>query len=155
MTSEDFIAKVILQAEQDIRRHCGVAYRLIPLRQKTKSDDERIAIAFQVCAAECAITIDSIKSRSRKDKIVNCRKHLAYYLYNYLKLSQPQIGKLMGNRDHTTIINLLQKFQQHIETEPEFAQQWNNIYNLIKNITHETEITETSCIAAIPQRANA
>lgn len=155
MTSEDFIAKVILQAEQDIRKYCGIAYKLIPLRQKTRTDDERIEIAIHVCAAECGITVDAIKSGSRKDKIVNCRKHLAFYLYNYLKLSLKQIGVIMGGRDHTTILNLLNKFEEHMEYEPEFEQTWNTIHNLIKQLTDENKNTEASCTSAIPGRANA
>lgn len=155
MTSEDFIAKVILQAEQDIRKYCGIAYKLIPLRQKTRTDDERIEIAIQVCAAECGITTEAIASTSRKDKIVNCRKHLAFYLYNHLKLSLKQIGKIMGNRDHTTILNLLNKFDQHIEYEAEFKEQWDTIFNLIKQLTDENKNTEASCTSAIPGRANA
>jgi len=48
---------------------------------------------------------DDISSQSRTDDICLAR-HIAFYLcYTFTNSSYPQIGKVFGNRDHTTVMH--------------------------------------------------
>lgn len=60
-----------------------------------------------------------IESRTRRQEIVRVRDLIVYLLREYGDLSYPAIGRLLGGRDHTTIIHAYKKTKQNIETRPE------------------------------------
>lgn len=56
-----------------------------------------------VCSLS-GITLAEMKSPKRKNKIVRPRQVLMYLLSSMTVMSTPQIGALLGGRDHSTII---------------------------------------------------
>lgn len=58
------------------------------------------------------ITWDDIKSRRRNDKFVKPRQIIAYEIHRQRKdLSYPSIGRIMGGRDHTTVLHSVRKIE--------------------------------------------
>ena len=55
------------------------------------------------------VSVEQIQSKKRDLYLVDARRMLAGILYYDLgyRLTKVEIGKFMGNRDHTTIIHLL------------------------------------------------
>jgi chromosomal replication initiation ATPase DnaA len=51
------------------------------------------------------VTISEIRSNRRSRGIVFARQFIMYWSTRLTKLSLPQIGRLMGGRDHTTILH--------------------------------------------------
>lgn len=51
------------------------------------------------------VTRNEIRSRRRHQRVVLPRQFIAYWCCRLTSLSTPQIGRLMGGRDHTTILH--------------------------------------------------
>lgn len=59
---------------------------------------------------------------ARRTKDVVLPRHVAIYLSRELTLrTLPQIGRLFGGRDHTTVLHACRKVAERIERDPEFA----------------------------------
>jgi hypothetical protein len=75
----------------------------------------------KVVAKEYRITLKDMDSPRRLSGLVMPR-HIAMYLgKTETALSFPQIGRLFGDRDHTTAINAVRKIQAMISSSPEFS----------------------------------
>lgn len=58
---------------------------------------------------------DEIASRCRKKKVVKPRQISIYLLRNEISLSFPEIGSLIGGRDHSTAIYAFEKIKKELE----------------------------------------
>ncbi len=74
-----------------------------------------------------------IEGTSRLQEIVKVRDLIAYLLREYGALSYPAIGRLLGNRDHTTIMHAYKKVRHNIEVYPELKIE-------LKDLIQEVEI---------------
>ena len=61
-------------------------------------------------ASYTGVTVQDIQGQSRKRKIVYPRHMVCYLAKKHTNLSYPQIGKLLGGRDHSTVIHGEYKF---------------------------------------------
>ena len=66
------------------------------------------------------MTIRQMKGDSRKFRFVKARQEAAYRLRLELGYSLPQIGRLLGKRDHTTILHAIRRHAKNLAqgTEP-------------------------------------
>lgn len=66
------------------------------------------------------MTIRQMKGDSRKIRFVKARQEAAYRLRLELGYSLPQIGRLLGKRDHTTILHAIRRHEKNLAqgTEP-------------------------------------
>jgi chromosomal replication initiator protein len=66
------------------------------------------------------MTIRKMKGDSRKIQFVKARQEAAYRLRLELNYSLPQIGRLLGKRDHTTILHAIRRHEKNLAqgTEP-------------------------------------
>ena len=71
-------------------------------------------IIREICEQYGVTHIDLISDR-RTACLVRPRQHACYRLRTETTLSYPQIGKLMGGRDHTTAIASYRKFLSQLE----------------------------------------
>lgn len=77
-----------------------------PLRQPCFPAD----VAFALVRAEFGIARDDLISAQRTDRLVTARAYFVWVLATLGKRrSYPGIGRLLGGRDHSTIINLHRK----------------------------------------------
>lgn len=58
---------------------------------------------------------------SRKAPLTAARHVAMYILYSDLHLPYEQVGRLLGGRDHTTIIHAVEKITEQLKTDPEMA----------------------------------
>lgn len=56
--------------------------------------------------------VASFRSKSRTMPFINLRHEACYRLSMELKFSLKQIGRLMGNRDHTTVMNAIRRHKK-------------------------------------------
>jgi hypothetical protein len=66
------------------------------------------------------MTIRNMKSQSREIQFVKARQEAAYRLKFELNYSLTQIGRLLGKRDHTTILHAINRHKKNLAqgTEP-------------------------------------
>jgi chromosomal replication initiator protein len=63
------------------------------------------------------VTVKDIKSHSHKMKMVHARQEAAYLMQKELKLSLPRIGRVIGKRDHTTILHAIRRYKKRNKIE--------------------------------------
>ena len=75
---------------------------------------------------------DLICSKTRKQEIIRGRYATIYFLRNILNLKLASIGKLMGFRDHSTIINALKTYEALCEYEKPSFEDHINLCSVFK-----------------------
>ena len=76
-----------------------------------------VQMVLEVVSAYYGVTIEELKSNSRSKRIAGPR-HMAMYLAREeTTASLPQIGEILGNRDHTTIMYGYEKITKLVETD--------------------------------------
>ena len=66
---------------------------------------------IKLVSTELGIKIADIKSKSRQKSTVFARSIAGYFLRHYMGLSYATIGKVLGNRDHSTIMHSLNRIE--------------------------------------------
>jgi len=66
------------------------------------------------CAEEFGISVKDLLGNSRVNHIVMARRKAAWIFYQRGTMSYQQIGRLL-NKDHSTIIHAVQKYQKSLE----------------------------------------
>lgn len=84
-------------------------------------EKEKPAPFFGELLHEVAIFYDTttlaIKSQRRDAKVIKPRQVLCYLAYTETAMSFPAIGRLIGNRDHTTILYAVRKIEKLLKDE--------------------------------------
>jgi len=78
-----------------------------------------------------SVTIEDIKSKTRKRNIVQARQISMYFSKKLTNSSLCVIGKHFGNRDHSTVIHACQTVNDLKDTDPEYLNRLNEIQKLI------------------------
>lgn len=63
-------------------------------------------------AAELGFTFDKIRSQDRHRKVVAARQLLMYDVKTLFNRTYPEIGRLFGGRDHTTVLHAVKKIER-------------------------------------------
>lgn len=82
--------------------------------QTKEVDPKRI---IETIANEFNVTTEEMKSRSRKHRLALPRQVAMYILREEADISFPQIGEILGGRDHTTVIYGCEKINDLMETD--------------------------------------
>jgi chromosomal replication initiation ATPase DnaA len=61
------------------------------------------------------LTWAEVLGKTRKHNVVVARQEVCWRLYKERKLSLPRIGRLVGNRDHTTVLHSVRQHQSRLE----------------------------------------
>ena len=72
---------------------------------------------IELVAKEWQTTVDALLGRDRSQKIAQPRQVAMYLLRKETDASLPQIGEVLGGRDHTTVMYAIQKIASDIETK--------------------------------------
>ncbi|MBD3251279.1 hypothetical protein GF380_02285 [Candidatus Uhrbacteria bacterium] len=70
---------------------------------------------FAVIRQLFSVTKAEILSKNRYKHIAHARHLAAYFLRAVLQLSYPAIGRILGNRDHTTAMHSVKRISRMIE----------------------------------------
>ncbi len=85
---------------------------LLPQRQNVVP--EKIV---ELVAHEWQTTVEALLGRDRSQKVAEPRQVAMYLLRKETNASLPQIGEVLGGRDHTTVMYAIQKIANAIETK--------------------------------------
>jgi chromosomal replication initiator protein len=109
-------------------KHCHTCYcRLTDRPLLTKTD-----IIDSFCKLE-KVHIDELASKSRKGHLVKSRYQLMAILYEETKLNTTQIGKILGGRDHTTVLHGLKQVIFRSKNDEEYKQSFRSLKRKILN----------------------
>ena len=92
-----FIIEQVGMKEEFYRKKCTSA----------TSDD-----VIQAIVEEYQVDPEFVVSKSRDRRFIDSRAALCYILYSYLNWTLVEIGKLVGGKDHTTIIHNRECFRK-------------------------------------------
>ncbi|RPI92621.1 MAG: chromosomal replication initiator protein DnaA [Chloroflexi bacterium] len=84
------------------------------LPQRTDVEPEKI---IELVAREWQTTVEALLGRDRSHKIAQPRQVAMYLLRKETDASLPQIGEVLGGRDHTTVMYAIEKIAGEIETK--------------------------------------
>ena len=83
----------------------------------------------------------SLSTRNRSRSVVELR-FMFFYIARLMKYSLTEIGKYLGDFDHTSVIHGIKTFQNLYVTDVKFRTTYNEILETIKT-THESSIVDS------------
>jgi chromosomal replication initiator protein len=95
---------------------------LLPQRQPVLPD--RIV---ELVAREWKTTVEAILGRDRSQKVAEPRQVAMYLIRKETDASLPQIGEVVGGRDHTTVMYAIDKIENQMETKAELRKRVTNV----------------------------
>lgn len=119
---------IVYNSNIDIR----LAERVI--KRAVKIDDNPLTIddiVEKVCA-HYNVTTAAVNSKSRKRDYVVARQVTMFLAQKYTKMPASRIGKLVGNRDHSTVIHSCSKVEERLKVDAEFSDELMSIENSFK-----------------------
>lgn len=102
----------------------------IPLAEKMvkrsiKVDHEPVDInnITDAVAAHYQLSVDDINGKSRKKEVVLARQLSMYLAQKHTTISASSIGRLIGGRDHSTVLHSCSRISKLLETDKTFAKE--------------------------------
>ncbi|KGI60059.1 replication initiator protein DnaA [Prevotella sp. DNF00663] len=116
--------------------NCDIDMRLAErvIKRAVKIDDKPLTID-EIVEAVCNhfnVTPTAVNSRSRKRDLVEARQVSMYLAQKYTKMPASRIGKLVGNRDHSTVIHSCSQVEIRRKTDHSFSDELVSIENTFK-----------------------
>jgi len=115
----------------------SVSQAKIHLKELFDDDTEKkisVAEILSRISGKFDVSVDDIVSKSRHSKIVQPR-FIAMYLSRRLipGITTTEIGKEFGDRDHSTVVNAINKIQDDMNSDPVFKDQIEEMITEMKN----------------------
>ncbi len=82
---------------------------------------------IELVAKEWQTTVEALIGRDRSQKIAQPRQVAMYLLRKETDASLPQIGEVLGGRDHTTVMYAIEKIANDIETKTDLRKRVVNV----------------------------
>ena len=105
--------------------NCNINMRLAErvIKRAVKVDDEPLTVddILESVCSHYDVTQAAIMGRSRKRDIVTARQVSVYLAQKYTKMPSSRIGRLIGGRDHSTVIYSCSQVEQRMKVDPTFA----------------------------------
>ena len=79
------------------------------------------------------LELTAIQTRSRKREIVQARQVTMFLAKKYTDCSFSHIGKIVGKKDHATVLHACKTIKDQIETNKSFRSSVEEIEGLLKN----------------------
>lgn len=94
--------------------------RVLKRAVDTDAPSPTISSIINAVCTYYGITEEQVKSKTRRQDIVQPRQLIMYLADKYLKLSTTRIGRYMGDRDHSTVIHGIAQVGSRLKTRPNF-----------------------------------
>ena len=119
---------IVYNSSIDIR----LAERVI--KRAVKVDDKPLTIddIVETVCHHYNVTVTAVNSKSRKRDYVVARQVTMYLGQKYTKMPASRIGKLVGNRDHSTVIHSCSKVEERLKIDAGFSDELVSIENGLK-----------------------
>lgn len=124
---------IVYNSSIDIR----LAERVI--KRAVKVDDKPLTIddIVETVCHHYNVTVTAVNSKSRKRDYVVARQVTMYLAQKYTKMPASRIGKLVGNRDHSTVIHSCSKVEERLKIDAGFSDELVSIENGLKVKGHK------------------
>lgn len=119
---------VVYNKKIDLRLAESIIKRAVKVDDKPLTIDE---IMEKVCVHFNVSTSD-VNSKSRKRDLVVARQVSMYLTQKYTKMPASRIGKLVGGRDHSTVIHSCSQVEQRMKIDRSFMEEIQSIENSFK-----------------------
>lgn len=119
---------IVYNSNIDIRLAERVIKRAVKVDDKPLTIDD---IVEKVCT-HYNVTTAAVNSKSRKREYVVARQVTMYLAQKYTKMPASRIGKLVGNREHSTVIHSCSKVEERLNIDHEFSDEIMSIENSFK-----------------------
>lgn len=119
---------VVYNSNIDMRLAQRVIKRAVKIDDKPLTIDD---ILEKVCSF-FNVTATAINSRSRKHDIVIARQVSMYLAHKFTKMPASRIGKLVGGRDHSTVIHSCSQIEKRLQVDKKFNAELSSIENSFK-----------------------
>lgn len=111
--------------------NCSINMRLAErvIKRAVKVDNEPLTIddiLDSVCA-HFGVTVSEVRGKSRKKDYVVARQVAMYLAQKHTKMPASRIGKLIGGRDHSTVIYGCAQIDKRMKVETAFAEEVESI----------------------------
>ena len=104
------------------------------IKRSVKVDESPLTVD-EIIESVCQhynVTPANINSRSRKKDFVMARQVSIYLAQKYTKMPASRIGKLVGNRDHSTVIHSCSQVETRLKIDKDFLDEIQSIENSFK-----------------------
>ena len=144
----DYIAKTACGSVRDLQGvinsllayavvyNCNLDLRLAErvIKRAVKVDDRPLTIddILDTVCNHFGVSSSAISSRSRKREFVVARQVSMYLAQKYTKMPASRIGKLVGGRDHSTVLHSCSQVERRIKTDRDFQDELTSIENAFK-----------------------
>lgn len=115
---------------------CNIDMKLVErvVKRAVKTDDIPLTvddIVDRVCR-HYDITPNSVKGRSRKREIVIPRQLSMFLCKKYTNIPATRIGRMIGNRDHSTVLHSIEQIERQLKEDKAFAEEVKKIEEALK-----------------------
>ena len=114
---------VVYNSNVDMR----LAERVI--KRAVKVDDNPLTVdeILDTVCNHFSVTLNAVNSKSRKHDLVIARQVTMYLAQKYTKMPASRIGRLVGNRDHSTVIHSCAQVENRLKVDSSFKEEVNSI----------------------------
>ena len=119
---------VVYNSSIDMRLAERVIKRAVKIDDKPLTIDD---ILDSVCN-HFNVSATAVNSKSRKHNLVIARQVSMYLAQKYTKMPASRIGKLVGGRDHSTVIHSCSQIEQRLKMDHLFSNEIQSIENSFK-----------------------
>ena len=116
--------------------NCNIDMRLAErvIKRAVKVDDHPLTIddILETVCNHFKVSSAAVAGRSRKHEYVEARQVSMYLAQKYTKMPSARIGKLVGGRDHSTVIHSCNQVEQRMRIDAHFHDEITSIENSFK-----------------------
>ena len=111
----------------------SLAERVIKRSVKVEQEPLTVDDIIECVCSHYNVTPANINGRSRKKDYVTARQVSIYLAQKYTKMPATRIGRMVGGRDHSTVIYSCHQVEQRIKYDKKFLKELTSIENSFKN----------------------
>ena len=115
---------------------CPIDMRLAEriIKRAVKTDDRPLTVddILETVCHHFGVSTPAVNSKSRKRELVTARQVSMYLAQKYTRMPASRIGKLVGGRDHSTVIHSCTQVEQRLKTDRSFSDEILSIENSFK-----------------------
>jgi chromosomal replication initiator protein len=104
------------------------------IKRAVKIDDKPLTIdeIMEKVCVHFNVSTSDVNGKSRKRELVVARQVSMYLTQKYTKMPASRIGKLVGGRDHSTVIHSCTQVEQRMKIDKSFMEEIQSIENSFK-----------------------
>lgn len=121
---------IVYNSNIDIRLAERVIKRAVKVEESNK-----VLTLDEIVEAVCnhyKVTVAAVNSKSRKREYVEARQVAMFMAQKLIKMPASRVGKLIGNRDHSTVIHSCAKVEERLKIDAGFFDELSSIENGLK-----------------------